>query len=141
MTDFWRTWLTLWCWVVGAFGALLALGGIPATSGPSAYLLTLMGGTPVTFNAPLHFAVALMGVVTAGWAATMYFAIRAADRLGARGADIWRGLLLSILGWYIIDSGLSIATGFALNAVSNTLLLIGFLVPLFRSGVLRPATS
>jgi hypothetical protein len=139
MTDFWRNWLTLWCWAAGLFGAVLALGGLPATSGPAFALLSLQYGAPVAADAPVRYATALVGAVTMGWAATMFFAIRAADRLGTRGADIWRGLIWAMAFWYVVDSALSIATGFALNAVSNTLLVVLFLIPVLRTGVLRTA--
>ena len=43
----------------------------------------------------------------------------------------------SVLTWYVIDSLLSIATGFGLNALPNTVLMAGFLFPVIRSGVLR----
>ncbi len=43
----------------------------------------------------------------------------------------------TVLVWYVIDGAISLATGFALNAVSNTALLTLYLFPVLRSGVLR----
>lgn len=137
MTDFWRNWLRLWALGVALFGLVLAGAGLSATDGAARALLERMGGAPVAFDPPLRFAVALMGAVTLGWALTMLAAMRAAGTMGAAARRLWRGLLGAMLVWFAIDSALSIATGFTLNAVSNSLLLALFLWPLWRSGVLR----
>jgi len=47
------------------------------------------------------------------------------------------GAALAMAVWFVIDSFMSIATGFWLNAVSNTLIAIGLIVPLLATGVLR----
>ena len=41
--------------------------------------------------------------------------------------------------WYVIDGYISYATGFALNIVSNTLLLLFLLIPLLKTGALQGA--
>jgi len=41
------------------------------------------------------------------------------------------------VSWYVIDSILSITTGFGLNAAPNTVFMAAFLLPVIRSGVLR----
>lgn len=50
---------------------------------------------------------------------------------------IWRLIAASMVFWFAVDSTLSIATGFALNAAMNTGFLLAFVVPLAVSGVLR----
>jgi len=75
--------------------------------------------------------------VTLGWAMTMAATIKAANQLGAAGRPVWTGLTASLLVWFVIDSSLSIATGYPLNAASNTVILVTYLLPLWRSGVLR----
>ena len=138
MTNFWRQWLALWCIAAGLFGAVLTGGAFPATDGPVRALLAFQNpAADATMTAALRFSVALMGAVTLGWAVTMWAAIVAADRLGARGRPVWGWLVMSVTGWFVVDSGLSIATGFALNTVSNAMLLVGFLWPVWRMGVLR----
>ena len=142
MTSFWRTWLTIWCWSVGAFGLLLAGAGFPASLVPTRWLLGQMySGGAVTFDAPLRFAVGLMGALTIGLALLIAVGARAADALGPRGGPVWRGMTWAMLAWYAIDSAISCANGFTLNAVSNTLLMAGFLAPIMASGVLKPAGS
>ena len=142
MTGFWRGWLTIWCAAVGGFGIVLTAGAFAATDAPVRVLLdTMNGSAPLAMTDPLRFALALMGAVTSGWAATLYAAIRAADLLGDRGQPIWRLLTAGVIGWYIIDSALSVATGFGLNAVSNTIFLVAFLWPVLASGVLGVSSS
>ncbi len=142
MTSFWRTWLSVWCWGVGGFGLLLAGAGFPATLAPTQLLVGLMysGGT-LTFDEPLRFAVGLMGALTIGLAMLVAAGARAADALGARGGPVWQILTWSLLAWYVIDSAISCANGFTLNAVSNTLLLGLFLAPMLGSGVLKTTAT
>ena len=142
MTNFWRRWLTIWCAAVGAFGMVIMAGAFAATDAPIRVLLdTMNGSAPLEMTASLRFALALMGAVTLGWAATLYAAIRAADLLGDRGQPIWRMLTAGVVGWYVVDSVLSVATGFGLNALSNTIFLIAFLWPVMASGVLGVSSS
>jgi len=139
MSRFWLNWMTTWCRAVALFGAVLTLAAFEATDGPVVYLLDIMNGaSPLEVTRPLRFAVALMGAVTLGWGLTLLAAVRAADELVERGAAVWRAIAAGVLFWYVVDSALSVATGFALNAVSNTAFLVAFLIPLSRSGVLRP---
>ncbi len=140
MTRFWRTWLTVWAWLVALFGLVLAGAGLAATDGPVRLIFGLLRGPEdLILNAQMRFAVALMGAVTLGWALTLMVTFDAAHRLGAQAGPTWRGVIASAAAWFVIDSGLSIATGFGLNAVSNTLLMAGLLLPLLASGVLRKA--
>ena len=137
MTRFWRIWLDVWCLAVGAFGIVLIGGAFAATDGPARAVLAIINpAADLDFSPTLRFALALMGAVTLGWSITLGAAIRAADALGTAGAPVWRMVTWSVVGWYVIDSSLSVATGFALNAVSNSVLLAGYLLPVLRSGVL-----
>jgi hypothetical protein len=45
------------------------------------------------------------------------------------------------VGWCVIDSILSIATGFWLNTVANAIYTAAFLLPVIRSGVLSNAEN
>lgn len=134
--SFWHKWLAVWAWAVIAFGAVLTLGGFEATQGIVAPLFVLMNpAATVPFDGSMRFAVGLMGAVSLGWGLTLRAAIGQALALGTEGRDLWRGILTSVVIWYAIDSSISVVTGFALNAVSNTVLLIGLLLPLWRSGL------
>jgi len=138
MSGFWRNWLTVWCWGVGVFGAVLVGGGLEATSGPTRLIFGILNGPePLNLNAQMHFSLAVMGAVTIGWAVTMAVTIQAAILLGERATPVWRGLVAGVLVWFVIDTPMSIATGYGMNAVPNLALLVTFLLPVIRSGVLR----
>ncbi|MFN3521123.1 MAG: hypothetical protein ACK4YQ_02660 [Phenylobacterium sp.] len=140
MNAFWRNWMWGWCAAVGLFGAVLALGGLPATGEPARLLLDVLNGpAPVALDGALRFSVAVLGAVTIGWSLTLAAAIRAALELGEGAGPVWRLTLAGVVGWFVIDSILSVATGFALNVVPNLILLATFLWPLQRSGALRSA--
>lgn len=136
MTGYWLTWMKLWCWAVVAFGVLMATGAAPTIDGPVVGLLTLMGGASPEMTQPLRFALALIGAVSIGWGLSLLAVVRVAGDLGDRARPLWSGISAAVAVWYVIDSSLSVATGFALNAVSNTVLLVGYFVPVWRSGVL-----
>ncbi|MBI1399727.1 hypothetical protein [Hyphomonas sp.] len=140
MAGLWKNWITVWCWAVIVFGAVLAAAGLPATDGVARVLFGVVGGLPADpamFEPTgMRFAVALMGAVTLGWGFTILFLLPA---IHAAGAPAWKGLTAAILIWFVIDSAFSVATGFALNAVSNTGLLIAYLVPVLASGALKAA--
>jgi pheromone shutdown protein TraB len=138
MTGLWKTWITLWCWAVILFGAVLATAGLPALDGIARLAFSVIGSAdagPDYFNPPgMRFSVALMGAVTLGWGFTILFLLPA---IHAAGAPAWRGLTAAMVIWFVIDSAFSVTTGFPMNAVSNTALVIGLLVPLLASGALK----
>lgn len=86
----------------------------------------------------LRFALAVMGPVTLGWALTLIGATEAARYLPAPIARrTWLWITAGVLAWMVIDSILSVTTGFALNLIPNTLYVIAFLIPVIRSEVLK----
>lgn len=138
MSAFWRGWLNVWCVLVIVFGLVLAGGGLEATSGAADLLFGILGGPgDLTWTPHLRFSVALMGAVTMGWGLTFFAVFAAAHQLGDRATTVWRLVTASALVWFVIDSALSVATGFALNAVSNAGLLVGYFIPVLASGVLK----
>jgi len=138
MSRFWRNWMTVWCLAVEVFGIVLAGAGLEATDGLARLLMRFLnGGTEVDFNAPLRVSIAVLGCVTLGWGLTLFVAMKAAHQLGNQGRTVWLGLTASVAGWFVIDSLLSTVTGFGLNALSNTVFMAAFLLPIVRSGVLR----
>jgi len=137
MTGFWRSFMTWWTAGVVLFGVTIAGGAFDATDAVIAFLYVEMGGAPIEWTPVLRFASALMGCVTIGWALTVAAVLRANDLLGARSAPVWRMATVAMVVWFVTDSALSVATGFALNAVSNTALFALYLLAVTRSGVLR----
>ena len=138
MTQFWKTWLTIWCIGVGVFGLVLFGAGWPTTDKVARAIFALFGNSlALEPDRYLRFAISLMGAVTFGWAVTLYAAFRAAwliDHGGA--APIWRIVTIGAAIWYVIDSTASIANGFAANAASNTIVVVAYLIPVLASGAL-----
>jgi len=139
MAGIWRAWLMIWCAGVALFGMVIAGAASGATEAPIRWLLqTLQGeGGEIVLDPALRFSLALMGCVSLGWAATMLSLMRVAFSFEGQSVMLWRGLSLSICFWYVIDSALSAATGFAMNILPNTLLLVGYLIPVLASGALK----
>lgn len=132
-------WMTGWCAAVGLFGLILVGGGFEATSGPIRLFFNILGGPgDLDLNPHMRFILAILGAVTIGWGLTLLAVIQAANQLEKEASkSIWIGIAASIVIWYVIDSSLSIATGFWLNAVSNTIFSATFLIPVIRSGILH----
>ena len=132
--NFWENCLHAWVWMTIGFGLLFAGAGVPGLDAGAGLFYWIVSGGSVdasAFDAPgMRISVSLVGAVMLGWGCTMLAVWR------ARGADVtlWRGLSRAILIWYVVDSALSVATGFALNAVSNTLFFAMFMVPAVKLG-------
>ena len=138
MNSFWQRWLTLWCVAVGLFGLVLYGAGYAATRGPTAVLFGAFGNPyPMEPDRYLSFTTSLMGAVTFGWSVALYTSFRAIWLLERESsASVWRILSVGVVIWYIIDSVASVANGFGLNAVSNTLFTVLFFVPVIASRAL-----
>lgn len=138
MHGIWSIWMRAWCWGMLAFGALLVTAAIPGLDGAVRALYVLFSANPSNAAAFDHsatrFGLGLQGALTIGWGLTILTLLSAAR---AAGAPLWRGLTGALLVWYVIDSAISIATGFWPNAVSNTVLMAAFAYPVFAAGVLR----
>lgn len=137
MTDFWRTYFTAWTIFIMVFGLVLVGAGVPALDGIATTIFAIVGATDIAWTPELRFATALMGAVTLGWGMTLLTAIRAAIALGDRGAPVWRGLLIAMTVWFVIDSFMSVTTGFWLNAVSNAIISVAFIIGMIGSGALK----
>lgn len=139
MGKHWQNWFSAWAIFVALFGLVLAGGAFAATDGLTEALFTLFGNPlPANIDAHHRFAIGLMGAVTMGWGLTYWVAFKALFALDtATAAPIWRYMLIAGLIWYVIDSAISIATGFWMNAVSNTILILLFLILLFKSGAIK----
>jgi hypothetical protein len=139
MSGFWRNWMSIWAIFVALFGLVLAAGAFETTDGPARMLFTLFGSSMPEAPDDLHrFAIGLMGAVTMGWGLTYFVAFKALHGLDAQtAAPLWRFMLFASLVWYLVDSAISCATGYTMNAVSNTLVMTGFMIPILKSGVMR----
>lgn len=138
MSGFWRNWFNGFCLALLVFGIVLAGGAFDGTNGPVLRLLILLGpDSNISFQPALRFSLAVLGAVSIGWAVSFFTTIRVAIDLQSQGRPLWCGMTIAVLIWFVIDSLLSVATGFALNTIPNSVLLAQFLIGIRGSGVLR----
>jgi hypothetical protein len=79
----------------------------------------------------IHFLFGVMGAVMVGWSILLFFYIKSSFASGDR--QVWYALVLSVGGWYVLDSVFSIAMGFWTNAVLNTAFALIFFIPFIAS--------
>lgn len=133
----WENWLHAWISMVIGFGGMFAGAGVPGLdAGAGLFYWIVSGGTvdASAFAAPgMRISVSLMGAVMLGWGCAMLGVWQ------ARRADpaLWRGLARALLIWFVVDSALSVMTGFPLNALSNTLFVALFVLPAAKLGFFR----
>jgi len=72
-----------------------------------------------------------------GWGGTLFAAFSTTDAIAGPVSQLWRFILASILFRFVVDSSLSITTGFALNTLMNVGFPVAFALPLTASGALR----
>lgn len=138
MSPFWRSWFHGWCVSMVLFALLVAGGALEATDAPFRLMLDLVGGgEPIVMTPALRFSTGVLGGVFLGWIVALTFTLRIAMAIGSAGRPLWVASTLGLGAWYVVDSSLSVATGFALNVLPNTLALAFFLIGLGGSGALR----
>lgn len=137
MSNFWRSWLDIWCYLIILFGILLSGAGLEGYEGfvDTLYRFLNLNTAPV-FNEVERFSIGLMGAVTVGWGLTLLYYLQAAHN-NNEGNRVWRQLALAIIVWYAIDGYISYRTGFTLNIFGNTVLALGLLFPLYINGKLK----
>ncbi len=141
MSGFWRSWLQIWCWMTLAVGAMFAAGAIPAADVGVRLFYDVVawpldGASP--YGEEVRFTAALLGAVMIGWVIALFGLIGSAEAIGA---PAWRMVTASVVVWYAIDSAISVASGWPVNALSNTGFLVTFLIPIVASGVLGEADA
>jgi hypothetical protein len=141
MTPFWQYWIKATCGTLGLLGLILAGGAIDATAGPARLYFQLVGDSAqLDLNPHMQFTLGVLGGVCIGWSITFFATFQAAHELqGEAAAKVWRLTLIGLTAWYIVDSTLSVVTGFWGNAVVNTLFFASLVYPIIRADVLKPA--
>jgi hypothetical protein len=74
------------------------------------------------------FVYGVLGAVMVGWACLLWPLVRGPIR--RREPWAWSAIAMSLGAWFVIDSALSIASGFGENALLNLVFAIAFAVPL-----------
>jgi hypothetical protein len=138
MSRFWRAWFMAWCISLGIFGLVLAGGAIEATSAPVRLILSMLHRDgAIAFDPALRFSLAVLGAVSFGWAVMLSLIIDAAIDLGEAGRPLWNAITAGLVSWFVIDSTLSMVTGFGLNVVPNVMLAGMYVIGLIGSGALK----
>lgn len=127
-----------WGWLVTAFGltALMTLGYVlfPDAMMRQMLISTFLG-SPDALAAHgedvMRFIGLLSGIssaVSLAWFALLTFVVLGPFRRGERWA--WMAVTTSVVIWFVVDSGRSIASGFPSNAMFNVAWLVMYGVPL-----------
>jgi ABC-type multidrug transport system fused ATPase/permease subunit len=70
------------------------------------------------------FVFGVLGAVMVGWMVALLYLARRGGR------EAWQAITVSLVVWYLIDSGFSLYSGYGANAVLNTVIMVAFAVPL-----------
>lgn len=130
-----------------SIGFALAIAGAawPPTSGLFNFLYDMvdwpMDGAVAVAAEQTRLLSAIAGGVFASWSVLLILII--APAVGRGDEDIRRSALIAVLVWYFIDSAGSLAAGFPVNALFNTLYLATLLAPLMmvKGGAARAHAS
>ena len=76
----------------------------------------------------ISFISAVLGAVMVGWGVVLLYILIGPFRRGE--AEGWRMVTVSVVAWFIPDTGYSLWSGFWQNAVLNAVFAIAFAVPL-----------
>jgi hypothetical protein len=142
MTGLWKTWIDIWGWAMVGAGVLFALAAFPQTDFLARFFYETVDwpSTKTIVFDPIDYrlSVGLVGALTIGWAIMMVGMIRLGHIYGR---PVWQVLTTGFVTWWVIDSAMSVMLGFPFNAVSNTVLLVAYLIPIMASGVLKEPKS
>jgi hypothetical protein len=132
-----RVW---WIWLLVAY-ALTALTALASVVFPAATLSAMSGtflGSPDALTVHGDEVVRFFGLISGisagvslAWIAALSFIVVGPFRRCERWA--WWAIVASTLMWFVVDSGRSIATGFADNARYNVLWLTMYGIPLIAT--------
>jgi hypothetical protein len=121
------TYLTAVAGSVIVFAALMMVTRL-VTDGLFNWMFFGETGEPAGFSADAvdYYRViyGVLGAVMIGWFLLVLWVVRGPLASGVAGA--WGALVLSVGGWFAIDSIFSLASGFSENAVLNLLFLAAF---------------
>ena len=131
MHQFWRSWLDIWCFLVIVSGGLLAGITDERVKGPIIWLLkNIEPSIELSFSETERFGIGIIGVMTIALGLALFYLIRAAHKYGR---PLWRQIALTAMVWYGLGGYISYSTGFELKIVSNAVLMVTLLMPLYAS--------
>lgn len=128
----WRYWLLAVSVFIIAFGIIMALlnSTIVFAFFNSQINPAFWGADPVPFptQAFQAWVYGAWGATVMGWGVTMFFI--AYFPFGQRDRWAWYCVLISVLFWYLLDTGISWWFGVFINVLLNTTILLLVLIPL-----------
>jgi len=135
MFHFWRKWLMVVILVMGLFGLVIVVWGplaLPNFFGMALYSPFMGDGMPpLQLNQFDSWIFGVLGATIIGWTVTMGFIV--AVPFGRREPWSWWCILVSLLAWYIPDTGISAYHGNLANVMFNTVALGAALLPLVKT--------
>ncbi|HAP62765.1 MAG TPA: hypothetical protein DCR93_25800 [Cytophagales bacterium] len=129
-----KNWLIVSALAVGSFGPVFFFGTMVATMEPARFTLDLLswpldGAT--TYESPdVRFLSAVTGGVLLGWGILIVCLRQWVYDLAPEA--IRKCVVISLLVWFVFDSGGSITSGNPSNVLANILLLLLAVGPLWR---------
>lgn len=131
VNGFWWRWL-----VMVTVGVIIFAAGFVLVPGVMTTLFDAMffsaNRSNATFSAEaidyIRFAYGVLGAVMIGWMVLILRILLGAFRRGER--EAWDTITLSIVVWFVVDTGFSLSMGFWENALFNGAFLIAFAIPL-----------
>jgi hypothetical protein len=131
ISRFWWFWMLTVCIGTGVFGLAFVL--LPEAMIRLFDALLFPGhGVDAAFGtkagAYIRFVSGVLGAVMTGWSVMMVCWVAGPFRRGEPMG--WIAVAASIVCWYVIDTPFSLLSGYAGNAIVNTLFLAAFAVPL-----------
>ncbi len=131
VNGFWWRWL-----VVVTVGVLIFAAGFIFAPGLMTTLFDAMffsaNRSNATFSAEaldyITFTYGVLGAVMIGWMLLILRVLLGSFRRGER--EAWDMIALSMVVWFVVDTGFSLSMGFWENALFNTAFFISFAIPL-----------
>jgi len=128
-----RRWLKFTAISVAIFGPIFATGTIESLAAPARWSLDILAW-PIDgaqdFAAPTtRFLSALTGGFLLGWGVMIWFLATRVHRLAPE--PVRQAVLAGLLGWFLLDSTGSVASGQPINALFNVAVLLILVGPLW----------
>jgi hypothetical protein len=128
--DVWDRGLEAAVLLVGGAGVFFVVARVPTTA-LFEWIIFGSADSPIpTGDAARYvtFVYGVLGAVMIGWACTLWPLVRGPLRRRERWAST--AVALSVGVWFVVDSTLSVASGFGENALLNLVFAVAFGVPL-----------
>jgi hypothetical protein len=131
---FHKSWLKFTAVGVGAFGPVFFLGTMEPTLEAARWSMDVLSWPPdgtTTFEHPdTRFLSALTGGFLFGWGVMIWCLATSVYDLAPEA--VRKSVLTGLLSWFVLDSAGSIASGNAINAAFNVLVLLVLVGPMWR---------